>query len=242
MKCTGWSPGIGNPKWGTVWPPPGRESSVRTPCSPGSTSRMDSGLTTVQPELGRSPVTNCTVCKSGGQEQRSPHGLIPGSVAGSNAISHSWGNMIRDSFLGVGSSTWASCFLGKYSTIWATLPAFFFLVGSTWVWIQNLELARQVLYHLSHCVSPFCVYVGYFQVGVLQTICPGWPLTSILLISASWVARITSISHQQLAFLFTCFLDRVLCFYLGLALDLNPPTYTFLVAGITSMNYHAWSQ
>jgi hypothetical protein len=30
-----------------------------------------------------------------------------------------------------------------------------------------------------------------------QTICPGWPWTSILLISASQVARITSVSHQR---------------------------------------------
>jgi hypothetical protein len=33
----------------------------------------------------------------------------------------------------------------------------------------------------------------------LQTICPGWLRTIILLISASWVARITGMSHQLLA-------------------------------------------
>jgi hypothetical protein len=33
--------------------------------------------------------------------------------------------------------------------------------------------------------------VGYFWDRVLRTICPGWLRTLILLISASWVARIT---------------------------------------------------
>jgi hypothetical protein len=37
---------------------------------------------------------------------------------------------------------------------------------------------------------------GFFQDRVLQTICPGWPQTSLLLIFASWVARITGVSHQ----------------------------------------------
>jgi hypothetical protein len=52
-------------------------------------------------------------------------------------------------------------------------------------------------YTLSHSASPFCT--GYFQDRVSQTICPGWLWTKILLISASWVARITDLSHQHLA-------------------------------------------
>jgi hypothetical protein len=39
----------------------------------------------------------------------------------------------------------------------------------------------------------FCV--GFFWDRVSQTISPGWLQTSILLISASWVARITGVSH-----------------------------------------------
>jgi hypothetical protein len=40
---------------------------------------------------------------------------------------------------------------------------------------------------------------GYFwDGGVSQTICPGWLQTTILLISASWVARIIGMSHQCL--------------------------------------------
>jgi hypothetical protein len=33
----------------------------------------------------------------------------------------------------------------------------------------------------------------------LQILCPGWPQTSILSISASQVARITDVSHRRLA-------------------------------------------
>jgi hypothetical protein len=39
----------------------------------------------------------------------------------------------------------------------------------------------------------------FFQNTVSQTICPGWLQTMILLISASWVARIIGLSHQHLA-------------------------------------------
>jgi hypothetical protein len=59
----------------------------------------------------------------------------------------------------------ASCLLGRHSTTWATLP-------------EN---------------TIFCV--GYFQDRVLWTLCPGWPQTMILLISASWVTRIISMSY-----------------------------------------------
>jgi hypothetical protein len=54
-------------------------------------------------------------------------------------------------------------------------------------------------YTLSHSTSPFFV-MGFFQNKVLQTICQGWLWTSGLLISASWVARITGVSHRRLAF------------------------------------------
>jgi hypothetical protein len=43
-----------------------------------------------------------------------------------------------------------------------------------------------------------CVCDGYFWDRVLWTICPGKIVqTVILLISASWVARITGVSHQH---------------------------------------------
>jgi hypothetical protein len=40
---------------------------------------------------------------------------------------------------------------------------------------------------------------GFFQDKVSLSICPGWLWTVILLISASWVATITGMSHRHLA-------------------------------------------
>jgi hypothetical protein len=42
----------------------------------------------------------------------------------------------------------------------------------------------------------FCV--GYFWDRVSRTICLGWLQTEILLISASWVPRVTGVSHLHL--------------------------------------------
>jgi hypothetical protein len=42
----------------------------------------------------------------------------------------------------------------------------------------------------------FCI--GFFWDRVLCTICLGWLLIVVLLISASWVASITGVSHQHL--------------------------------------------
>jgi hypothetical protein len=38
---------------------------------------------------------------------------------------------------------------------------------------------------------------GFFQDRVSWTICPDWLWTMIFLISASWVARITGVSHWR---------------------------------------------
>jgi hypothetical protein len=51
-------------------------------------------------------------------------------------------------------------------------------------------------YTLSHSTSLILCWV-FFQGRVSWTICPGWLWTSILLISASWVAGITGMSHQN---------------------------------------------
>jgi hypothetical protein len=47
----------------------------------------------------------------------------------------------------------------------------------------------------SHSTSPFLWWI-FFKIGSSGTICPGWLRTSIPLISASWVARITGVRHQ----------------------------------------------
>jgi hypothetical protein len=68
-----------------------------------------------------------------------------------------------------------------------------FVFDKTGVWTQDFALANQALYCLSHTSSPFCS--GYFGDGVSWTICPGWPCTAILPMSASQAARITGTSH-----------------------------------------------
>jgi hypothetical protein len=70
---------------------------------------------------------------------------------------------------------------------------FVFSFGTTGVWTQGYEYAKQLLYPLSHTSSPFCP--GYSGDSVLWTICPCWPQTLILPISASQVARITGVGH-----------------------------------------------
>jgi hypothetical protein len=52
--------------------------------------------------------------------------------------------------------------------------------------------------HLEPLCQPFFLW-RVFQDRVLWTICLVWLQTSIFLISASWVARITGVSHRHLA-------------------------------------------
>jgi hypothetical protein len=76
---------------------------------------------------------------------------------------------------------------------------------------------------LSHTASPFCS--GYFGDMVFKTISPGWPHTSILLISASQIVRNIGVSHQHPDQIF------IVCVVLGFelrALTLNHATSSFL--------------
>jgi hypothetical protein len=50
---------------------------------------------------------------------------------------------------------------------------------------------------LSHSTSP--IFMKGFRDKFAWTICPGWLWTVILLISASWVARILVVSHWHRA-------------------------------------------
>jgi hypothetical protein len=71
--------------------------------------------------------------------------------------------------------------------------SFFFFFCSTGVWSQSLQL------------EPFQQPIfseGFFQDRVLLAICPGWLRTMILLISASWEARITSMNPWHPASVF----------------------------------------
>jgi hypothetical protein len=58
--------------------------------------------------------------------------------------------------------------------------------------IVGLELRA---YTLSHSTSPFLWRI-FFKIGSQELLCQGWVRTLILLISVSWVARITGLSHQ----------------------------------------------
>jgi hypothetical protein len=55
-------------------------------------------------------------------------------------------------------------------------------------WSETIQCVRK---------RPFCC--AYLEMGVSRTICPGWPRTMILLISASQVAGIAGVSHRLLA-------------------------------------------
>jgi hypothetical protein len=99
---------------------------------------------------------------------------------------------------------------------------FFFLVGlgfelSAW-WAQ---------YHLSHTSSPFCS--GYFGDGVSRSICPGWSQTSILSVSASWVARITVMS-QLIDFFFKVLFVCYFCIKILGLLSLHLFVFLFIFA------------
>jgi hypothetical protein len=73
-------------------------------------------------------------------------------------------------------------------------------------------LDRHSTYILSHSTSPIFLW-RVFQARVLRTICLGWLWTSILLISASWVARIIGVSHRHpaISFYFSSIYFLVLC-------------------------------
>jgi hypothetical protein len=51
-----------------------------------------------------------------------------------------------------------------------------------------------------------CEGLFFFLNRILWTVCLGWLWTVILLISASWVARITGVSHQHLAYFIYLFI------------------------------------
>jgi hypothetical protein len=67
-------------------------------------------------------------------------------------------------------------------------PLIFFFV-CVWYWSLNSGPTPWA-------TLPATFYDGFFWDRILQTICPGWLWTSLLLTSASWVDRMTDMSHQ----------------------------------------------
>jgi hypothetical protein len=71
---------------------------------------------------------------------------------------------------------------------WIFFLSFFLSFFFLWYWCLNSG-------PISPATPPALFLWWVFQDMVSWTICPGWLRTMILLISASWVARITGVSH-----------------------------------------------
>jgi hypothetical protein len=91
--------------------------------------------------------------------------------------------------------------LSRHSTAWATPPTLFTLrvLETESRFLPRLAWSVVLRFYASHCNwddkwAPPHPAVFHWD-GVLRTFCPGWPGTSILLISAFGVARITGVSH-----------------------------------------------
>jgi hypothetical protein len=94
---------------------------------------------------------------------------------------------------------WASLF--REPQMLQSMKLFF---GSTGVWTQGLTLGRQSFLLFEPLYQPF-ITLNFFKIGSHELFAWGWFWTIILLISAYWVARITSVSHQYLAQNMKCF-------------------------------------
>jgi hypothetical protein len=101
------------------------------------------------------------------------------------------------------------------------------------LWTQGIMLSRKVLCHLIHSPRTF-VSIGYFWNSLSQTICLDWHWNEILLISASWVARITGPSLPHLVHkahftwlldLHNCVLDNLI-FFISVILNLMSSSLT----------------
>jgi hypothetical protein len=92
-----------------------------------------------------------------------------------------------------------SSFLPTQSYIKKTILFYYFIFA-----VLGFELRA---YSLSHSTSSFFV-MGFFEIRSNILFAWGWLQTSVLLISASWVARIIGMSHQcpaDFIFLFSVF-------------------------------------
>jgi hypothetical protein len=70
-----------------------------------------------------------------------------------------------------------------FNSLSMVVSLFFFFFGETGIWTLGFVLTKQVLYHLSHA-SPVHFAWVILEMGVLQTICPGWPWTAVFPTSA----------------------------------------------------------
>jgi hypothetical protein len=110
----------------------------------------------------------------------------------------------------------------KMLVCWWWILSFLFIYllyfCGTGAWTQGL--------HLEPLCQPF-VEKGFVKIGSHGTICLGWLWTVILLISASWVARITGVRHQWLALSVLFIAEKILLFSL-------------LRVACTDHRFHGW--
>jgi hypothetical protein len=98
--------------------------------------------------------------------------------------------------------------LGWHSTTWATSPAHvFFLFFWDWGLNSGLHAYKTGILLLRVCLQSILLW--FFWRWSLTNYLPSWPQTLILLISASWVARITCVSCQRLVY--WTFLSHCIC-------------------------------
>jgi hypothetical protein len=74
----------------------------------------------------------------------------------------------------------------------------YFLGGGNWRLNSGLCAYKAGILLLEPCLQSILLWL-FFGDGVMRTICPNWPQTSILPISASQEAKITGMSHTCLA-------------------------------------------
>jgi hypothetical protein len=111
---------------------------------------------------------------------------------------------------------------------------FYYLIGSTGVWTQGLTLARQALTAWASPPALFCDF--FFKIGSHKLFAWGWLWTAILLISDSWVAKITGVRNRHLALF--CFWDRISLTGTGLASNSWSPCL-LSICNCRSVS-HAW--
>jgi hypothetical protein len=152
--------------------------------------------------------------------------------------------------------------------LWPIQYIYIYFFGGSGVWTQGFMFAKQAFY-LSHTSSPFCsgylfIYFlwywdlnsgptpwvtppalfcdGLFQDRVLRTICQGWLRTAFLLISASWVARITGMSYWRQATLVILKMWSFKLFALGWSWTLILLISVFQAASIAGVSHQHSAQ
>jgi hypothetical protein len=88
-------------------------------------------------------------------------------------------------------SMYMSLYLSECGSLKRELLSLFFFFLTLGFEFRVSHLLDRHSTHMSHSTSPTSWV--FLRQGL--TFCPGWPQTSILLLSASQVARITSVSH-----------------------------------------------